>query len=178
MKVSIRRRAAALAIAALLVMTGCAKREVTLQADGDSQTDRSLVIGYAEEGVTVVEDPQALEKAVQQAIENAANSAIALEYKNDAYSRDGVNFSCYIANSLENKYDMFIQIFADETYQDELFLSQLLRPGQAFETLKLNHSLPTGTTRVYVAMTQVDTAENGEQTLMTQTFVTMDFTVY
>jgi hypothetical protein len=178
MKVSLRRRMAALTVALLFIMTGCAKNEVTLESGGDSQSDRSLVIGYAEEGVTVVHDEDEFASAIQQAIENAENSAVALEYQNEAYSRDGVNFSCYVANSVNNLYDMFIQIFADETYQDELFLSQLLRPGQAFETLKLNHSLPTGTTRVYVAMTQVDTADDGEQTLMTQTFVTMDFIVY
>ena len=160
----------------MLLAAGCTKQKSAEEVTQEAAPDRSLVIGYAEEGVTVVEDPQELTKALLQAIENAENSAIALEYKNEAFSKDGVNFDCYIANSLENKYDMFIQIFADETFQDELFLSQLIRPGQAFETLTLNHELPSGLTRVYVAMTQVETVK-GEQFVHAQTFITMDFTV-
>jgi len=176
MKVSVRHWVLLLLAAVMLLAAGCAKREEAAPEADSQPVDRSLVIGYAEEGVTAVENPQELEKAFQRAMENAANSAIALEYKNEAFSSDGVNFNCYVANSLENKYDMFIQIFADETFQDELFLSQLLRPGQAFETLKLNHELPVGMTRAYVAMTQVETA-NGEQSVKGQTFVTMDFIV-
>jgi len=165
-----------LLLAAVMLLAGCSKKENAAPEEDSQPVDRSLVIGYAEEGVTVVEDPQEMAKAIQQAIQNAENSAIALEYKNEAFSHDGVNFDCYIANSLENKFDMFIQIFSDGTFQDELFLSQLLRPGQAFEKLTLNHELPEGTTRVYVALTQVETV-NGEQAVHAQTFVTMDFSV-
>jgi hypothetical protein len=159
-----------------LLATGCAKKETAEEVQEEPAPDRSLVIGYAEEGVTVVEDPDALARAFQEAAENAQNSRIALEYKNDAYSEDGINFSCYIANSLNNQYDMFIQIFADAAYQDEVFLSQLIRPGQAFETLTLNHELPKGDTRCYVAFTQVETVD-GEQSVHAQTFFTMDFHV-
>ena len=176
MKVSLRRWALLALAAVTLLAAGCAKKEEAAPETDSQPIDRSRVIGYAEDGVTVVEDPAEMARAIQQAVENAENSAIALEYKNDASSEDGVNFDCYIANSLENKFDMFIQIFADGTFQDELFLSQLLRPGQAFEKLTLNHELPKGTTRVYVAMTQVETAD-GEQSIRAQTFVTMDFSV-
>lgn len=130
-------------------------------------------IGYAE-GVTVVEDPDALQKAVDEMYEKAAQPGIGLEYKNDAYSTDGVNFECYIANAASNKYDMYIQIFADDTLTDELYLSQLLRPGTAFDKLELNHSLETGDHRVFVAFTQI---EEDLETIHAQTMVTMDFHV-
>lgn len=130
-------------------------------------------IGYAE-GVTVVEDPNALQKAVDEMYEKAAQPGIGLEYKNDAFSSDGTNFECYIANAASNQYDMYIQIFADDALTDELYLSQLLRPGTAFDKLELNHSLENGDNRVYVAFTQI---EEDLETIHAQTMVTMDFHV-
>jgi hypothetical protein len=176
MKVSVRRWTALLTIAALLMMAGCAKREV-VDSSGETQaSNRSLVIGYAEDGVVVAQNERDFSRSLFDAMGEAEDS-IALEYQNDAFSNDGVHFSCYIANSLDNPYDMFIQVFADENFQDELFLSQLLRPGQAFERLELNHALPSGVTTVYVALTQVEVVD-GQQMIHAQTFVTMDFTVY
>jgi hypothetical protein len=109
-------------------------------------------------------------------LEEAAQPGIGLSYRNDAFSTDGINFSCYVGNSTSNQYDAFIQIFADEALQDEVFLSQLLRPGQAFETLTLNHALPLGVTTCVVAFTQVELVD-GEQSVHAQTFFTMDFHV-
>jgi len=160
----------------MLLATGCAKKETMEEVTEEPAPDRSLVIGYAEQGVTVVEDPDALAREIEEMLEKVDDSRIALSYRNDAVSEDGINFSCYIANSPDNRYDMFIQIFADEAYQDEVFLSQLIRPGQAFETLTLNHELPKGDTRCYIAFTQVETVD-GEQSVHAQTFFTMDFHV-
>ncbi len=61
--------------------------------------------------------------------EQARQPGVTLEYKNDARSEDGENFSCYIANAVENAYDMYIQIFADAELTDQLLLTGLLRPG-------------------------------------------------
>jgi len=130
-------------------------------------------LGYAE-GTTVVEDPDALQKAVDEMFKKAAEGNIALEYKNDASSTDGTNFTCYIANAVENSYDMYIQIFADQELTDQLLLTGLLRPGSALDNITLEHSLDPGTHRVYVAFTQV---EEDLETLHAQVFVTMDFTV-
>lgn len=130
-------------------------------------------IGY-EEGVTVVEDPDALQKAVRDMLDEAADSNVALEYKNDAQSSDGENFSCYIANSLDNKYDMYVQIFADQELTEQILLTGLIRPGNALDTITLDHPLDSGTHRVYVAFTQV---EEDLETIHAQVMVTMDFTV-
>ena len=130
-------------------------------------------IGYAE-GVTAVEDPDALQKAVDEMYEQAKQPGVALEYKNGASSSDGINFSCYIANSLSNSYDMYIQIFADAELIDQLLLTGLLRPGTAFDSITLEHPLDPGTHRVYVAFTQV---EEDLATIHAQVMVTMDFTV-
>jgi hypothetical protein len=131
-------------------------------------------IGY-QEGLTVVEDPGALQNAVDDMIEKS-RQAVGLEYKNDAYSSDGTNFVCYIANAERNQYDMFIAIYGDEDFTDELFLSGLMRPGQAFDHLTLNHALDPGGHTVYVAFTQVEEVD-GEQAIHAQVLVTMNFTV-
>lgn len=136
-------------------------------------SDSTPKIGY-QEGVTVVEDPEALQRAVDEMYAKALETGVALEYKNDAKSTDGENFSCYIANSVDNKYDMYIQIFADQELTDQLLLTGLIRPGSALDNITLDHSLDSGSHRVYVAFTQV---EEDLETIHAQVLVTMDFTV-
>ncbi len=165
-------RILALAIAAVMLFTACSKQEE--KEDEEKTGLGGLKIGYADEGVTTVEDPDALQKEVDEMVEAAKDNEITLEYKNDASSTDGENFDCYIANAVENKYDMFVGIFADPNMEDELFVSQLLRPGSAFETIKLNHPLERGTHEVYVFFTQV---EEDLETIHGQIPVTMSFTV-
>ena len=102
---------------------------------------------------------------------------MSLWYQNSAYSEDGVNFTCRIGNSASNLYDMFLTIYADAYMTDQVYMSQLLRPGMGFEKIKLEHALRRGTTTVYVVVTLVDTAEDGTQTIKAQASHTMDFTV-
>ncbi|MDE6997798.1 MAG: hypothetical protein K2P04_07990 [Oscillospiraceae bacterium] len=130
-------------------------------------------LGYAE-GVTVVDDPDALQKAVDEMYAKAAEGTMALEYQNDANSEDGKTFSCYIANAVANSYDMYIDIYADQALTDEIYLSGLVRPGSAFREITLENALEPGTHRVYVAFTQV---EEDLTTIHGQVMVTMDFIV-
>lgn len=138
-----------------------------------ADTDDTPKIGYAE-GVTVVEDPDALQKAVDEMKAKAAEGEVALEFKNEAYSSDGENFSCYIANSTMNSYDMYVQMFSDAELTNQLLLTGLIRPGSAFDNITLEHALDTGTHRVYVAFTQV---EEDLATIHAQVVVTMDLIV-
>lgn len=149
----------------LTLLVGCGKK-----ADADEEPK----IKYATEGVTAVEDPDAFQKAVDNMYDKASQPGIGLEYKNSASSSDGTNFACYIANAAENTYDMFITIFGDAELTEQLYLSDLLRPGQAFSTLELEKKLDKGTHTVYVAFTQV---EEDLETIHAQVIVTMDFTV-
>ncbi len=158
------RRLALLMLAAILLFgfAGCKKQE-----------EEKPKIGYAD-GVTVVDDPDALQKAVDEMYEKVADGNIALEYRGEATSEDGENFSCYIANSLNNSYDMYLQIFADEALTDQLLLTGLIRPGSAFDNLTLEHPLESGNHTVYVAFTQV---EEDLETIHAQVIVTMEFQV-
>jgi len=108
--------------------------------------------------------------------EEAEKPPIGLEYKNDAYSDDGSTFSCYIANAARNQFDMYIDIY-DETMTEELYLSGLLRPGSAFESLTLNRPLSEGTHELFVAFTQVKPTEDGDFAIQSQVIIIMDFHV-
>ena len=116
-----------------------------------------------------------LDAAVEQAQANAASGSVALKYENDAYSEDGRTFTCYIMNSEFNAYEMFLTIYADEEKTDELFSSGLVSPGKGFNQIKLNRALPAGENTVYVVLSQVDTDEEGVQTLVGETTHTMTF---
>jgi hypothetical protein len=175
MKVCFRRWAPAL-VAMLFVtglLSGCKKQETEDTANSGS----GFRVEYASDSVGVVEDPDAFQREVDEAIANAQKSAIALEYKNEAYSEDGVNFDCYIANSASNLYDMFIAIYGNAELTDELFLSKLIRPGQAFEQVELSRALPVGEHEVFVVFTQVE-EKDGEQSICGQRAVTMNFFSY
>ena len=156
-----------LLVVVILVMT---RRESETVNVADGAVPK---IGYAE-GVTVVDDPDALQKAVDEMYAKAAEGTMALEYQNEANSEDGKNFSCYIANAAANSYDMYIDIYADQALTDEIYLSGLVRPGSAFREITLEDTLDPGTHRVYVAFTQV---EEDLATIHGQVMVTMDFIV-
>lgn len=127
-------------------------------------------IGYAE-GVVAV-DENSLQAAVDAMY--AGKGRFVTEYKNDAMSNDGETFACYIGNSALNTFDMYIQIFADAELTDQLFLSELLRPGTVFKEITLDHPLEPGSHTVYVIFTQV---QDDQATLEGQSAVTMEFTV-
>lgn len=124
-------------------------------------------IGYASEGV-VATDPETLQDQVDAMLEQAKQPGVALEYKNAAFSEDGQNFECFIGNSANNTYDMFITIYADVQLKDELFLSELLRPGSRFEHITLSRKLEPGEHKAYVVYTQVADEEDKEREVLTQ----------
>ncbi len=159
------------AAGAVLLLGKFGEQEPEAETLGDNQTP---LIGY-EEGVTVVDDPDALQKAVDAMQEKAKQEGIPLEYQNGASSKDGTKFDCYIANPAKASYDFFINIYADAELTDQLYLSGLIPPGSAKRELELDHALSPGTHRVFVVFTQV---EDDHTTIHQQATVTMDFSVF
>lgn len=147
------------------------RQESTTIDDGDTPR-----IGYATEA-TVMLDQDSLQAAMDAAMENAKDGNVALLYKNNAFSKNGTDFECYIVNSAANKYDMFLTIFADAEMTDQIFLSGLIPPGSGFENITLDRALEPGDHTVAVAVTQVDTDENGNQVIKHQVAHTMEFHV-
>lgn len=138
--------------------------------------EESSGLTYASEAVVVM-DQEALDAAVAAAQKNAEDNMISLSYQNDAFSTDGKNFSCYIANAGDNLYDMFLTICTDAEMTDQVFLSGLVRPGSAFEKITLDRALDPGDHTMYVAVTQVDTDEDGAQVIKHQVIHTIEFHV-
>lgn len=110
-------------------------------------------------------------------VEPAPRGSIALRYKYQARSSDGINFSCKLGNSDANQYDLYFDIYADADLTDQIFLSGLVPPGMALENITLLHPLPVGTTTAYVSFNQVEIDGEGNQSLLSQTLVTVDFIV-
>ena len=121
-----------------------------------------------------VDDPDALQNAVNEAYAQAAKNGVPVEYQNNANSTDGKAFDCYIANPVESEYDIYIQIFADVELTDQLYLSKLIQPGNAKREIQLERKLAAGNHLVYVVYTQV---EDDHATVRDQAIVTMDFVV-
>lgn len=139
-------------------------------------SDDANRVGYASEA-TVMLDQNALQAAMDEAMRNANDKNIALLYRENAYSENGTDFSCYIVNSASNKYDMFLTIYADAAMTDQVFLSGLVPPGSGFEEITLEHALDPGDHTVTVVVTQVADDENGEQVIKNQVAHTMEFHV-
>lgn len=110
-------------------------------------------------------------------IEPVDRGWVKLTYNYVAKSRDGVNFTCLLTNDPANRYDLYFDIYADDAFQDQVFLSGLIRPGYALTEIMLNHALPAGTTSCYVVFNQVTTDEDGNQSIVNQMMVTVDFVV-
>ncbi len=127
-------------------------------SNANAEKDENGRIGY--ETNVITSDPETLQAAVDEMYEKAAKNAVALEYKDIATSDDGQHFSCYLANSAENSYDMFFAIYADNALTDQLFLSKLLRPGTRLEEIELERTLEPGTHTGYVVYTQVEDEED------------------
>lgn len=133
-------------------------------------------VGYATEA-TVMLDQNALQMAMDEAMAKAKDGNVALLYKNNAFSENGVDFTCYIVNSPANKYDMYLTIYANPELTDQIFLSGLVPVGSGFEQISLDRALEPGDHTVNVVVTQVDTDEDGAQVIKNQVAHTMEFHV-
>lgn len=152
----------------LLVFAGIAFFSwVVSGKEGDGSTE----LGY-EENAVVVTDEDELQKMVDE-MQNK-DGKISLEYKNIATGGDGSKFSCYIANSAKNRYDMYIGIYTDDSYEEEIYLSQLLKPGSGIKNFESNKKLAPGTHNVILLFTLVG---DDHETIMSQTPVTYTLNV-
>lgn len=166
-----------IAVAAVIIILAlCITAVLIFRKGGNDDGANTPVIGYAAEA-TVMLDENSLQAAVDEAVENAKNGMVALSYQNDAFSTDGRTFACYIANDPANLYDMFLTIYADGALTDQIFLSGLIPPGSGFEEITLDHALDEGDHTVYVAVTQVETEEDGTQVMRNQVMHTIEFHV-
>ncbi len=95
-------------------------------------------------------------EAAQQAQEAAKveSGSIALELSVVAFSSDGQTFNCYIANAVENRYDVYF-ILLDEN-DVEIYRSGLVPVGSVMQTFQLEEPLSVGDHRCTLVYHQID----------------------
>ena len=155
-------------LAAAAVVLALGKLGSQEPASSSSDGDGTPTLGY-QEGVMVLDEAD-----VQSEASPAPAGTVRVKYKKEAISTDGETFTCLIANPDDSEYDIYITIYGDEEFTDELYLSQLIPPGSALNEITVSHKLEKGTHRVYLAYTQV---EDDHATIHGQVFVTMDLIV-
>jgi NADH:ubiquinone oxidoreductase subunit 3 (subunit A) len=163
----------ALAAAVVALVSGKnGSREEAESTTTPEETTTARELTY--EGGVVAVDSDSFSKQVSEMYSKAAEGTAALEYKNDAYSTDGQNFTCYIANSKLNSYDMYIGMYEDSALTKEIYLSGLIPIGSAMEQFKSNYTLPKGDYTCTLVMTLV---ESDHTTMHAQVAYTIDLHV-
>jgi len=158
-----RRKPVLLLLLLAIVVVAAAAAVIVLKRP--QEVPETKKIGYSE-GTVLLKD--------SGPVELTPPDAITLEYSHIAMSSDGQNFECKINNAQENQYDMYIDIYADAALTDQLFLSELFRPGSGFQQIKLNRALEKGNHTGYLVFTQV---EDDQSTMHNQMVVTINLIV-
>lgn len=174
-------KGAALVCALLLLLSsavGCKKKTEEVIEEDELEVGGKPRLGFAVEGVGGIANTQDEFDAMLATAEAAAeDQGYTLNYQNEAVSTDGMTFSCNLGNDGINKYPMYIQLYGDLAMSDELFMSDLIMPGQAFQSITLNHALNPGVHDVICAFTWVKIEDNGDQSVHNQITVKLMFTV-
>lgn len=109
-----------------------------------------------------------------QRLVDEANSGVAIQFKNTAYSYDGTHFNCRIGNPEYSSYDVYYGIYLDETFQDQVLLTGLFPPGTAIEEFESEIPFEPGEYKVVLVLTQI---EDDHSTFHAQSFVYLDLIV-
>ncbi|MDE6725402.1 MAG: hypothetical protein K2J79_07330, partial [Ruminiclostridium sp.] len=127
-----------------------------------------------DEGAIIL-DPDELQQKVDELYQKVEDGYISISHKNQAISYDGEYFECYIQNGIENKYDMFINIYKDNTAQEQLLLTGLIRPGEGIDHFKSEIKLKPGKYEALLVITQVE--DDHETIRDAQLFLALHLTV-
>ena len=103
----------------------------------------------------VATDGDSLQRAVDNLAKKAAEGTMALEMRTTATSTDGEHFACTLANAAENRYDMYMVIYLDDT-QEEIYKSGLIPLGMKIENFKTNRKLDPGSYEATLVYNQVE----------------------
>ena len=137
-------------------------------AEPDFDTNSNGLIHYDAAAVPVNEADYA--ERIKELYEKAEEGYLTLQYKNEAYSEDGVHFICEIGNSAANHYDMYFNIYLDENFEEQILLTGLFPPGSGIEEFDSEIPLDPGEYRAVLALTQI---EDDHSTFHAQSFVTI-----
>lgn len=155
----------------LLLAIGVAAAVFILNKDDDAQLpDNGGLIQY-EAGVVNYEDAKKVYDEMQQ---RAEDGMVGVKYSNNAISEDGKHFTCKIENPIRNGYDMYLNIYKDETMEEQLLLTGLIPAGSGIEEFESEITLEPGEYKSVLVMTLV---EDDHSTLRGQTKVFLNLYV-
>ena len=115
--------------------------------------EEKVGIGY--ESTVVVDNPNALQDAVDGMIRQAAEGSMTLEMNTEAVSEDGRTFKCRLGNAENNRYDMFVVIYRDDT-QEEIYRSKLIPIGTHIEEFVVDKTIEPGKYEGTIVYNQVE----------------------
>lgn len=162
-----------LIIVILLLLAGVAVAVLYFNRDsGEVDTPQETGLVHYD-GAAVALDEEDFNEQFQRLVDDA-NSGIALQFKNVAYSFDGTHFNCKIGNPEYSSYDMYYGIYLNETFQDQVLLTGLFPPGTAIEEFDSEIPFEPGEYKVVLVLTQV---EDDHSTLHAQSFVNLNLVV-
>lgn len=113
-----------------------------------------ITIGYEQNGVVAIK-PDDINAIFGQMVDEAQDGMMDLSYKHIALSADGVNFVCSLGNSASNKYDMYMNLYLDNSLEQQLLLTGLIPPGSKIEEFESEIPLDPGTYDAILVFTQV-----------------------
>ena len=109
--------------------------------------------GMEYEAAVITDEESA--KAASDMLKKAQEGNIALEMKLNAFSSNGNDFSCFIANSPSNSYDMYMEI-TDDADDELIYKSNLIKVGYRIEEFTSSRHYEKGTYPVTVTFYQVE----------------------
>lgn len=155
-----------LLIAVVVAVLLRGKTDNTNTAEVPFTTEAPFSLSY-DNGAVVI-DQDEFEKRVSEMYKQAEEGYIDLTFQAEAFSSDGENFTCKIANAETNNYDMYIDIYKDDACTEQLYISGLLAPGTEIKQFKSKQKLALGDYEALLVLTQI---EDDHKTIHSQTSV-------
>lgn len=116
-------------------------------------TESAAANALAYDSSVVAMDEDSLQKAMKDLL--AEEGTMALDMQVEANSSDGQNFTCDLANTPSNRYDMYMVLYLDET-GEELYRSGLVPLGSKITSFSTNRKLDPGSYECTVVYNQVE----------------------
>jgi heme/copper-type cytochrome/quinol oxidase subunit 2 len=146
---------AAIAVLVVVLINKSNQSKLSSQNNEVQQNQTSSGYEFQYETSAIATDPVTLQELYNEMLEKAEDGTMALEMKTEAVSSDGTVFDCYIANAINNKYDMFVVIYLDET-QEEVYRSGLIPLGSRIESFTTSRVVEPGTHVGTIVYNQVE----------------------
>lgn len=167
-----------LIIIILLLIGGGITAFVFLNADRPDDEPYSLPTmknGQIPMDITAgVLDIKGIKKWNEDALKQAELDRIPIQYAPAANSVDGKNFACVIGNPEGSPRCFYVDLYADTSFEEEVYLSGLIPPGRGLTSFTTTREFPQGETDAVLVVTTVD---DDMKTIVAQTMVYLTLNV-